>query len=72
MQEGIICIFFCLVPAGPATDSYATQCSILRPSRSDTPGTLRQIAAANSRCRAAKARTTRSVRTPAATTGAYN
>lgn len=35
-------------------NNYANECAIIRPSRQDAPGTLKQINTQNSRCRAAK------------------
>lgn len=51
-----ICIIFCLLqPDALATaNNYATECRIIRPSRSDTADTLRQIAVENARCRVAR------------------
>lgn len=52
----MICLLFCLMqePAPVVVNNYATECRIMRPSRNDTPGTLRQIATENARCRAAR------------------
>jgi len=51
-----ICILICLVtqPAPVAINNYGQECRIIQPSRSDTPGTLRQVATENARCRAAR------------------
>ena len=51
-----ICLLFCVIetPAPSVVNNYAQECRIIRPSKGDTPITLRQVATENARCRAAK------------------
>ena len=49
------CFLFCILSGDPVpVNNYAQECAIIRPSRSDTADTLRQIATANAKCRAAR------------------
>lgn len=58
LQVPTICLIFCIIePAAPtAINNYGQECRVIRPSKQDTPGTLRQVATENARCRAARAK----------------
>lgn len=50
----IVAILECEQPKPAVVSDYAAGCTIIRPSRKDTPETLRQVATANEKCRKAK------------------
>lgn len=48
---GLIFVFFCQPDKTPVIDSYCEVAKIIRPSRQDTPNTLKAILAENAKIR---------------------